>query len=194
MSAWPTCASWAGRRRGIAGAAENRPAGVAPTFAADPLRGAVRVLITGLQGFERTVAFARDEARATITQRVRETPDDGWTVEPADWGCGQFQRRRQPGEGDRRALLFVGTNPAHRPHRGSRAIRAPTLLLLVDQDARLRCLCSSRGRPLRRLILGRLLGGGLLLLRLGCSHRSPSLLRGCDNSRQAFFADPALGF
>jgi hypothetical protein len=45
-------------------------------IAADPSRGGVRVLITGPQGFERTVAFALDEAAATITQRVKETIDD----------------------------------------------------------------------------------------------------------------------
>jgi hypothetical protein len=33
-----------------------------PGIAADPFRGGVQVLITGPQGFERTVAFARDEA------------------------------------------------------------------------------------------------------------------------------------
>jgi hypothetical protein len=33
------------------------------------------VLIAGAPGFERTVAFARDEAAATITERVRETLD-----------------------------------------------------------------------------------------------------------------------
>jgi hypothetical protein len=45
-------------------------------IAADPSRGGVRVLITGPQGFERTVAFVRDEAAAAMTQRVRETIDD----------------------------------------------------------------------------------------------------------------------
>jgi hypothetical protein len=45
-------------------------------IAADPFRGGVRVLITGPQGFERTVTFALDEAPATITQRVKETIDD----------------------------------------------------------------------------------------------------------------------
>ena len=35
-------------------------------IAADPFQGCVRVLITGPQGFERTVAFARDEAAAMI--------------------------------------------------------------------------------------------------------------------------------
>jgi hypothetical protein len=42
-----------------------------PTFPA-----ADRVLITEPQGFERTVAFALDEAAATITQRVPETIED----------------------------------------------------------------------------------------------------------------------
>ena len=45
-------------------------------IAADPFRGGVRVLITGPQGFERTVTFALDEAPATITERVRETLED----------------------------------------------------------------------------------------------------------------------
>jgi hypothetical protein len=36
----------------------------------------VRALITGPQGFERTVVFALDEAPATITERVRETIED----------------------------------------------------------------------------------------------------------------------
>ena len=45
-------------------------------IAADPFRGGVRVLITGPQGFERTVMFALDEPSATITQRVRETIGD----------------------------------------------------------------------------------------------------------------------
>jgi hypothetical protein len=44
-------------------------------IAADPFGGGVRVLITGPQGFERTVTFALDEAPATITVRVRETVD-----------------------------------------------------------------------------------------------------------------------
>jgi hypothetical protein len=40
---------------------------------ADTFRGGLRVLITGPQGFERTVMFELDEAPAAITQRVRET-------------------------------------------------------------------------------------------------------------------------
>ena len=42
-------------------------------IAADPFRGGVRVLITGPQGFERSVMFALDEEFATIKERVRET-------------------------------------------------------------------------------------------------------------------------
>jgi len=45
-------------------------------IAADLFRGGVRVLITGPQGFERTVTFALDESLATITERVRETIED----------------------------------------------------------------------------------------------------------------------
>ena len=45
-------------------------------IAADTFRGGVRVLITGPQGFERTVTFALDESPATITERVRETIED----------------------------------------------------------------------------------------------------------------------
>jgi hypothetical protein len=48
----------------------------AGTFAAGPFPGGVRVLITRPLGFERTVAFALDEAAARIAQRVRETIDD----------------------------------------------------------------------------------------------------------------------
>ena len=45
-------------------------------IAADPFRGGVRVVITGPQGFERTVVFALDEDPAVITERVRETIDE----------------------------------------------------------------------------------------------------------------------
>jgi hypothetical protein len=45
-------------------------------IAADPFRGGVRVVITGPQGFERTVLFALDEDPAVITHRVRETIDE----------------------------------------------------------------------------------------------------------------------
>ena len=41
-----------------------------------PFRGGVRVIITGPQGFERTVLFALDEDPTVITQRVRETIDE----------------------------------------------------------------------------------------------------------------------
>jgi hypothetical protein len=37
-------------------------------IAADPFRGGVRLIITGPQGFERTVLFALDEDPAIITQ------------------------------------------------------------------------------------------------------------------------------
>ena len=42
----------------------------------DPFRGGVRVLITGPQGFERTVQFAMDEDPAEIKERVRATLDE----------------------------------------------------------------------------------------------------------------------
>jgi hypothetical protein len=42
-------------------------------IAADPFKGGFRVLITGPQGFERTVAFAMDDEPAVIADRVRET-------------------------------------------------------------------------------------------------------------------------
>jgi hypothetical protein len=42
----------------------------------DPFRGGVRVLITGPQGFERTVQFAMGEEPAEITERVRATLDE----------------------------------------------------------------------------------------------------------------------
>jgi hypothetical protein len=45
-------------------------------IAADPFRGGIRVLITGPQGFERTVTFAAEEDPAVITQQVRETIDE----------------------------------------------------------------------------------------------------------------------
>jgi len=45
-------------------------------IASDPFRGGVRVLITGPQGFERTVSFALDEQPEEITRRVRETIED----------------------------------------------------------------------------------------------------------------------
>ena len=45
-------------------------------IAKDPFTGGVRILITGPQGFERTVTFALDDGPATITERVRETIGD----------------------------------------------------------------------------------------------------------------------
>jgi len=45
-------------------------------IATDPLRGDVRVIITGPHGFERRAAFAIDDDVAEITRRVRETIDD----------------------------------------------------------------------------------------------------------------------
>jgi hypothetical protein len=45
-------------------------------IAADPFRDGVRVVITGPQGFERTVLFALDEDPAVITERVRETIEE----------------------------------------------------------------------------------------------------------------------
>ena len=46
-------------------------------IAAEPIRGGVRVVITGPQGFERAALFALDEDPAVLTQRVRETiPND----------------------------------------------------------------------------------------------------------------------
>lgn len=45
-------------------------------IAADPFRGGVRVLITGPQGFERTVSFALDEDAAVIKDRVRQTIEE----------------------------------------------------------------------------------------------------------------------
>jgi hypothetical protein len=45
-------------------------------IAADPFRGGFRLLITGPQGFERTVTLAMDDAPAVIADRVRETLDE----------------------------------------------------------------------------------------------------------------------
>jgi hypothetical protein len=45
-------------------------------IAADPLRGGVRVMITGPQGLDRTVTFELGEDAAVITQRVRKTITD----------------------------------------------------------------------------------------------------------------------
>ena len=45
-------------------------------IAAEIMRGGVRVLITGAQGFERTATFDLAEDPAVITQRVREMIED----------------------------------------------------------------------------------------------------------------------
>jgi hypothetical protein len=45
-------------------------------IAADPFRGAFRILITGPHGFERTITFAIDDDPAVIAERVRETMDE----------------------------------------------------------------------------------------------------------------------
>jgi hypothetical protein len=42
-------------------------------ISADPFNGGFRVLITGPDGFERTVAFAIDDDPAVIADRVRDT-------------------------------------------------------------------------------------------------------------------------
>ena len=50
-------------------------------IAADPFRIGVRAVITGPQGFERTVLFALDEDPAVITERVRRrSTSDGFAV------------------------------------------------------------------------------------------------------------------
>jgi hypothetical protein len=65
------------RRERIEAAVEAAGKHVAEPYegwiAADPFRGGIRVLITGPQGFERTVTFALDAPPTTITERVRET-------------------------------------------------------------------------------------------------------------------------
>ena len=45
-------------------------------IAADLPRGAVRVMITGSRGFDRTVTFDLAEDPAVIKQRIRETIED----------------------------------------------------------------------------------------------------------------------
>jgi hypothetical protein len=42
-------------------------------IAADPFKSGFRILITGPQGFERTVVFALDDDPAVIAERVRES-------------------------------------------------------------------------------------------------------------------------
>jgi hypothetical protein len=68
------------RRERIEAAVEAGGKHVAESYegwiAADPFRGGVRVLITGPQGFERSVVFAIDEESGIIAQQVRETIDE----------------------------------------------------------------------------------------------------------------------
>jgi hypothetical protein len=45
-------------------------------IAADPFKRGFRILITGPQGFERTVVFALDDDPVVIAEKVRETLDD----------------------------------------------------------------------------------------------------------------------
>ena len=45
-------------------------------IAADPFSGGVRALITGPQGFDRTVVFDLAEDLAVIMQRIRETIEE----------------------------------------------------------------------------------------------------------------------
>jgi hypothetical protein len=45
-------------------------------IAADPFNGGFRVLITGPEGFERSVTFAIDDDAAVIAERVRETLEE----------------------------------------------------------------------------------------------------------------------
>ena len=45
-------------------------------IAADLPRGAVRVMITGPQGFDRTVTFEITDDAAVIAERIRETIQD----------------------------------------------------------------------------------------------------------------------
>jgi hypothetical protein len=71
----------AARRERIEAAVEAGGKHVAESYegwiAADPFRGGMRVLITGPQGFERSVEFAIDEDNlVVIAQRVRETIEE----------------------------------------------------------------------------------------------------------------------
>ena len=45
-------------------------------IAADPFKGGFRLLITGPQGFERTLVFAIDDEPTVITDRVGQTLDE----------------------------------------------------------------------------------------------------------------------
>jgi hypothetical protein len=52
----------------------------------DPRRGGMRVLITGPEGFERTVEFDLDDDPAVIKDRVRQTLED-WRNALTESGC-----------------------------------------------------------------------------------------------------------
>jgi hypothetical protein len=45
-------------------------------IAADPLRGGVRVMITGPQGFDRSVTFDLADDPVVIAERIRQTIED----------------------------------------------------------------------------------------------------------------------
>src|ERR1019366_8400925 len=60
----------------VVAAGRNLPQPYEAWIAADTARGAVRVMITGPQGFDRTVTFDLTEDPAVITQRIRETIGD----------------------------------------------------------------------------------------------------------------------
>jgi|ERR1022692_216016 hypothetical protein len=68
------------RRERIQAAVESGGSQVAGTheawIAADAFRGGFKVLITGPQGFERTLVCAFDDDPAMIPERVRETLDE----------------------------------------------------------------------------------------------------------------------
>lgn len=68
------------RRERIEAAVEAGGKHVAESYegwiAADPFRGGVRVLITGPQGFERSVMFGIDDDPIVITRQVRVTIDE----------------------------------------------------------------------------------------------------------------------
>ena len=57
-------------------AAAERPDHPVTDDGCDPFRGGFKVLITGPQGFDRTLVFALDDDEAVIAERVRETLDD----------------------------------------------------------------------------------------------------------------------
>ena len=60
----------------VVAAGRNLPQPYEAWIAADIPRGVVRVMITGPQGFDRTVTFDLAEDPAVITQRIRETIED----------------------------------------------------------------------------------------------------------------------